>query len=129
MVQPLVNTVPCLRPPEPQSSAWAILAPDLRNRPLQGFTTVAFFCMAIGKAAVTDPRFPSWRKGAAIAAILLLVLLWAGFVASFAGIIGRWPVLVQALFYLVVGLAWIAPLKPLIRWTETGKWRSPAGRD
>jgi len=86
--------------------------------------------MAIGKSAVTDPHSPSWRKGAGIAAILLLVLIWAGLVASFAETVGRWPVLVQALFYLVVGLAWIAPLKPLIRWTETGRWRRPpTGRD
>jgi hypothetical protein len=36
--------------------------------------------------------------------------------------VGDWPVLIQALFYLVVGIGWIAPLKPLIRWMETGRW-------
>ena len=65
---------------------------------------------------------PSWRKPAGILAILLLILLWAGLVATFASAIGRWPVLVQALFYLVTGLIWIAPLKPLLRWMETGRW-------
>jgi len=44
------------------------------------------------------------------------------FVASLAPFVGRWPVLVQAPYYLVMGLAWIAPLKPLIRWIETGRW-------
>ena len=68
---------------------------------------------------------PSARKPAAIAIILLLILLWAVFIASFAGSVGRLPVIVQALFYLLVGIAWIAPLKPLLRWSETGRWRAP----
>jgi hypothetical protein len=66
---------------------------------------------------------PSWRRAAGIAAILLLILVWAILVASLAGIVGRWPILVQALFYLVAGIAWIVPLKPLLRWSQTGQWR------
>ena len=66
---------------------------------------------------------PSWRRPAAIAAILLLILVWAILIATFAGPIGRLPILVQALFYLIVGIAWIAPLKPLLRWSQTGHWR------
>ena len=73
---------------------------------------------------------PSWRRGAGIAAILLLILLWAVIVASFSRVVGQWPVLVQALFYLIVGIAWIAPLKPLLRWSQTGHWRrAPNDRD
>lgn len=73
---------------------------------------------------------PSWKRGAGIAAILLLILFWAVIIASFSGLVGRWPVLVQALFYLIVGIAWIAPLKPLLRWSQTGHWRQgPDGRD
>jgi predicted membrane channel-forming protein YqfA (hemolysin III family) len=67
---------------------------------------------------------PSWRKGVGILLILLLIALWAVLVASLAGSVSRWPVLVQALFYLVTGLIWIAPLKPLIRWIETGRFSS-----
>ena len=33
------------------------------------------------------------------------------------------PVLVQAVFYLVAGVIWIMPLKPLLRWMELGTWR------
>lgn len=78
---------------------------------------------------MTTPQ-PSWRKPAGIAAILLLILLWAVLVASFAGPVGRLPALVQALFYLVVGIAWIAPLGPLLRWSQTGRWKQgPKGRD
>lgn len=73
---------------------------------------------------------PSWRRGAGIAAILLLIVVWAVIVASFSRMVGQWPVLVQALFYLVVGTAWIAPLKPLLRWSQTGHWRQgPNVRD
>ncbi|MDQ2706111.1 MAG: DUF2842 domain-containing protein [Pseudomonadota bacterium] len=67
---------------------------------------------------------PSWRKGAGIAAILLLILFWAVLIATFAPTVGRWPILLQTVFYLVVGIAWIAPLKPLLRWSQTGRWRN-----
>lgn len=67
---------------------------------------------------------PSWRKGAGIAIIVLLILLLAVFVASLSGVVGRWPVLGQALFYLVIGVIWIVPLKPLLYWMETGRFRA-----
>ena len=70
---------------------------------------------------------PSWKKPAAIAAILLLIVLWAVLVASFASVVGQWPVIIQAAFYLVMGIAWIAPLRPLLRWSDTGHWQ--ANRD
>jgi predicted membrane channel-forming protein YqfA (hemolysin III family) len=69
---------------------------------------------------------PSFRKGAGILIILALILIWAALVASLAPIAGKWPILVQGAFYLVMGLVWILPLKPLIRWTETGRWRKPS---
>jgi hypothetical protein len=68
---------------------------------------------------------PASRKLAGVALILLLIVVWAAFVASLAPFVGRWPILVQAPFYLVMGLAWIVPLKPLVRWMESGRWRSP----
>jgi len=66
---------------------------------------------------------PSPRKLAGIGVILLLIVVWAAFVASLARIVGAWPILVQAPFYLVMGLAWIIPLKPLVRWIETGSFK------
>ena len=65
---------------------------------------------------------PSGRKLAGIALIVALIALWALLVASLAGTVGHWPVLAQALFYLVSGIIWIAPLKPLLRWMETGRF-------
>jgi hypothetical protein len=68
---------------------------------------------------------PSGRKGVGIALILLLILLWATLVASLAPVVGKWPVLVQAPYYLFMGIVWIIPLKPLIRWSESGRFRAP----
>ena len=69
---------------------------------------------------------PSWRKLVGILIILALILIWATLVASLAPIVGKWPGFVQAAFYLFMGIVWIIPLKPLIRWTETGRWRAPS---
>lgn len=66
---------------------------------------------------------PSWRKPAGIFLILALILIWCVIVASLASWISYWPALVQGLFYLVFGVIWILPLKPLLRWMELGKWR------
>ena len=66
---------------------------------------------------------PSPRKLAGIALILLLIVGWAAFVASLAPVVGKWPVLAQAPYYLIMGIAWIIPLKPLVRWMETGSFR------
>jgi hypothetical protein len=66
---------------------------------------------------------PSPRKLAGIAIIMAIIVIWAIFVASLAPFVGKWPVLVQAPYYLFVGVAWIIPLKPLIRWIQTGSFR------
>ena len=71
---------------------------------------------------------PSLRKLVAILLISLLILIWAGLVATLSPWVGRLPVLVQAAFYLVMGIAWILPLKPLIRWSQTGGVRARASK-
>jgi hypothetical protein len=68
---------------------------------------------------------PSSRKLAGIALILLLIVFLAAFVATLAPFVSQWPILVQAPYYLIVGTIWIIPLKPLIRWSENGRFRSP----
>ena len=73
---------------------------------------------------VQEMSEPSPRKLAGIALILLLIAIWAAFIASLAHVVGRWPILIQTPFYLIMGLAWIIPLKPLVRWIESGQWRS-----
>ncbi len=66
---------------------------------------------------------PSWRKPVGVFSILAWITLWVVLVASLSGSVGTWPVLVQALFYLVAGLAWIVPLKPVLQWIETGRFK------
>ena len=66
---------------------------------------------------------PNWRKPVGIFAILALITLWCVLIASFSVVIGGWPVLAQALFYLVAGIAWILPLKPVLTWIETGQFK------
>lgn len=55
--------------------------------------------------------------------ILGIIALWIGLISSQSAIIGQWPWWVQAVLYIVAGIIWILPMKPLLRWMETGKWR------
>ena len=66
---------------------------------------------------------PSWRTPFGVFAIIAWIVLWVVAVASLSGSVGGWPVLAQALFYLVAGLAWILPLKPVLQWIETGRFK------
>ncbi|KKW90981.1 DUF2842 domain-containing protein [Sphingobium chungbukense] len=75
-----------------------------------------------------DPRHhykPSWRKPAGMFMILGLIALWAVLVGSLSGLIGRLPMIVQVPVYVFLGLIWIwiLPLKRLLSWMETGRWR------
>lgn len=73
-----------------------------------------------------EPQHPSWRKPAGMFAILVLIAAWAVMVGSLAGLIGRLPMFVQVAVYLFLGVVWIwvLPLKRLLSWMETGRWRS-----
>lgn len=67
---------------------------------------------------------PTWRKPAGALGILVFVLVWVVVVATFSVEISAMPVLVQLPLYVVLGILWIAPLKPVLRWMETGRWRA-----
>ena len=73
--------------------------------------------------AMARPPTPTVRPLVGIALILLLIVVWAALVASLARLVGQWPILVQAAFYLIMGIIWIIPLKPLVRWVGTGSFR------
>lgn len=72
-----------------------------------------------------EPYQPSWRRTAGALLILALIAIWASLVVQLAGPVGRLPALVQALFYVVAGVAWIwlLPLRRILIWSETGRWR------
>jgi predicted membrane channel-forming protein YqfA (hemolysin III family) len=67
---------------------------------------------------------PSWRQPFGILLILLTIALWAVLVASVAPLIAGAPRWLHVVYYLVAGIAWMLPLKPLLRWMETGRWRA-----
>ncbi|MBK6491386.1 MAG: DUF2842 domain-containing protein [Sphingomonadaceae bacterium] len=71
---------------------------------------------------------PSWRKPAGMLAILGIIAAVAVLVGSFSAEIARLPALLQGMVYIVCGIVWIAPLKPLLSWMETGRFRRPPGQ-
>lgn len=66
---------------------------------------------------------PKWRSGAGIAMILLLIAAWSIAVMTLAPLVSTLPLLVQSVFYLIAGIAWIFPVRPLLTWMGTGEWR------
>ena len=71
------------------------------------------------------PPQPSWRKPAGILLILLLICVWAALVATVAGLLPPLPWPVEAVFFVAAGIVWILPLRPLLQWMETGRFRRP----
>ncbi|HEY6917016.1 MAG TPA: DUF2842 domain-containing protein [Allosphingosinicella sp.] len=72
---------------------------------------------------------PSWRKPAGVFLVLLLILVWAVAVASVADLLAGLPEPFFILYYAAAGIAWILPLRPLLLWMETGRWRLPGNKD
>jgi predicted membrane channel-forming protein YqfA (hemolysin III family) len=66
---------------------------------------------------------PTWRKPAGMLLILLIIAIWAVIVASFSEVIGGWPGWLQAIVYIVAGIGWIFPVRPLLTWMELGRFR------
>lgn len=67
---------------------------------------------------------PTWRQPAGIFLILAWITLWCVGVASLGGLIVEAPWYAQAPYYIVAGIIWIFPLKPVLRWMETGRWQA-----
>jgi hypothetical protein len=66
---------------------------------------------------------PTWRIPFGVLALLLGLILYTVAVVSVSSWIGQLPVLAQALVYLVLGTAWLLPLRRFLIWMETGRWR------
>lgn len=68
---------------------------------------------------------PTLRKPFGIFLILAMLTLWAVIVASLADYLDGVPWSVLALYYTAAGIGWlwVLPIKPLLLWMETGRWR------
>jgi hypothetical protein len=67
---------------------------------------------------------PSPRKPFGILLMIAALAAYALAVSAFAPLIGRLPVLLQLPIYIGLGIAWMWPIRPLLRWTITGHWRA-----
>lgn len=74
---------------------------------------------------MTESPRPTLRKPLGALLILALIALWVTLVVQLSGPVGRLPWLVQLVFYLVAGIGWLwlLPLRRLLAWMETGRWR------
>jgi Protein of unknown function (DUF2842) len=61
---------------------------------------------------------PSMRKPVGVLLILALIVVWALLVLVVSPYVLTTPWPVQAIFFTIAGVAWIFPLKPLLRWME-----------
>ena len=67
---------------------------------------------------------PTARIPLGILALLVALAAYALVIARYLpGVIGEWPTLVQTVIYLILGIAWLLPLKRFLIWMETGRWR------
>ena len=70
---------------------------------------------------------PTLRIPLGILALLLGLAIYALAVMWASQWIERLPVLAQAAVYLMLGIAWLLPLKRFLIWMETGRWKAPSG--
>ncbi|MEE4351156.1 MAG: DUF2842 domain-containing protein [Pacificimonas sp.] len=65
---------------------------------------------------------PKLRKPLGVILMIVIITAYALIVMALSDPISTLPVLVQLPIYIVLGIAWIFPLKPLVRWIEVGRW-------
>ena len=69
---------------------------------------------------------PRWQKPVGMLAILAMIAVWCVAVVSLSHWVGAWPALLQTVFYLAAGIAWlwVLPMRRMLSWMETGRWRA-----
>lgn len=65
---------------------------------------------------------PTLRIPFGVMLLLGGLALYAGLVVQLAPWIGRQPIWLQTTIYLVLGIAWLLPLRRFLIWMETGRW-------
>lgn len=70
---------------------------------------------------------PTLRIPLGILVLLCGLGIYAGAVMWASQWIGRLPVWAQTIVYIVLGVAWLLPLRRFLIWMETGSWKVPSG--
>lgn len=66
---------------------------------------------------------PTWRLPVGVLLLLVALTIYGVVIARYApDLIGNWPVPVQTVIYIVLGVIWLLPLRRFLIWMETGKW-------
>jgi hypothetical protein len=70
---------------------------------------------------------PTLRIPLGILALLAGLAVYGGAVMWASQWIGQLPGWAQTIVYVVLGVAWLLPLKRFLIWMETGSWKVPSG--
>lgn len=65
---------------------------------------------------------PTWRIPVGILALVIGLTAYALFFVGISDWITRQHVALQTIIYIVLGTAWLLPLRRFLIWMETGKW-------
>ena len=66
---------------------------------------------------------PKLRKPLGVLLLIAIIAVYVILVTALSDPISGLHILVQTPIWIVLGIAWVFPLKPLVRWIETGAWR------
>ena len=66
---------------------------------------------------------PTWRMPVGMLGILLIIMIWSGVVVNLIDRISGLNFWLQLPIYIFAGVIWIFPIKPILVWMNTGRWR------
>lgn len=67
---------------------------------------------------------PTLRKPFGVIGLIVGLIVYVALAASLVDSVGSLHWLLQLVVYAVLGIAWVFPLRPLLLWMETGRWRA-----
>ncbi|WP_041559039.1 DUF2842 domain-containing protein [Novosphingobium sp. PP1Y] len=66
---------------------------------------------------------PTWRIPIGVLSLCVALAVYGILIATYVPpLIGNWHALAQTPVYIVLGVAWIMPLRRFLIWMETGRW-------
>jgi hypothetical protein len=66
---------------------------------------------------------PTMRKPVGMMSILLIIAIWSVIIINIADYILMLPLFIQFAFFLIAGIIWIFPVRPILVWMELGRWK------